>query len=86
MQPIGESTSPDYLELFYHPVTYIETMIELVRLRSEGTEINEVDASGVSVVVVAERFGVDRRYLRRALPEAGFRLRPPGRRKAQSSD
>jgi DNA invertase Pin-like site-specific DNA recombinase len=96
---------------------------ELVRLRSEGTEINQLAgqfginrdtvmrrlqkervpqqrwqgrtldperleeagqlyASGLSAIVVAEKFGVDRRYVRRVLPAAGFPLRPPGRRKA----
>lgn len=35
--------------------------------------------SGLSLVAVGERFDVDKRYLSRALPEAGFRLRPPGR-------
>lgn len=36
-------------------------------------------ASGSSLIEVSERFDVDRRYLRRALPSAGFPLRPPGR-------
>ncbi len=37
-------------------------------------------ASGLSLIEVGERFNVDKRYLRRVLPEAGFTLRPPGRR------
>jgi DNA invertase Pin-like site-specific DNA recombinase len=98
---------------------------ELVQLRSDGTEINELAikfgvnrdtvmrhlqnegvpkqrwpgrtltpeclqeagqlyASGLSAIKVAQQFGVDRRYLRRVLPEAGFPLRAPGRRKASS--
>jgi hypothetical protein len=36
-------------------------------------------ASGRSLIEVGERFNVDRRYLRRVLPEAGFTLRRPGR-------
>ncbi len=98
---------------------------DLVRLRFEGTEINELAerfgvnratimrqlqkagvakqlwqgrtlsperlqaagqpyASGVSAIVVAEQFGVDRRYLRKVLPAAGFPLRVPGRQKRSS--
>ena len=40
-------------------------------------------ASGVSLVEVGERFNVDRRYLRNALPAAGFVLRPPGRQRGR---
>ncbi len=40
--------------------------------------------SGVNLIAVGQQFDVDRRYLRRTLPEAGFGLRPPGRRKGQS--
>lgn len=39
----------------------------------------ELYASGVALIEVGEVFGVDRRYLRRVLPDAGFALRPPGR-------
>ena len=35
-------------------------------------------ASGLSLLEVGERFDVDRRYLRQALPAAGFALRPSG--------
>jgi DNA invertase Pin-like site-specific DNA recombinase len=49
-------------------------------------EAGQLYASGVSATVVAEQFGVDRRYLRRVLPKAGFSLRPPGRQSAQSWD
>jgi hypothetical protein len=41
----------------------------------------EVYVSGVNLTEVAERFDVDRRYLRKALPAAGFDLRPPGRQR-----
>jgi hypothetical protein len=37
--------------------------------------------SGVNLITVAERFGVDRRYLRQALPEAGFPIRRGGQQK-----
>lgn len=46
-------------------------------------EAGRLYESGMNVVAVGERFGVDRRYLRRALPEAGFMLRPPGRQRRQ---
>jgi hypothetical protein len=42
--------------------------------------------TGVNLIVVGEQFGVDRRYLRKALPAAGFRLRRAGQQKRQSSD
>ena len=45
------------------------------RLQAAG----EMYVAGNSVTAVAERFDVDRRYLRLALPAAGFELRPPGR-------
>lgn len=48
------------------------------RLEAAG----QLYASGLSAIKVAEQFGVDRRYLRRVLPDAGFPLRPPGRRKS----
>lgn len=38
-------------------------------------------ASGLSLIEVGEQFDVDKRYLRRALPKAGFTIRPPGRSK-----
>ena len=37
--------------------------------------------SGMRVELVADEFGVDRRYLRRELPKAGFPMRRPGQRK-----
>ena len=43
-------------------------------------EAGQLYVSGLSLIEVGERFDVDRRYLRRALPSAGFALRPPGRR------
>ncbi len=42
----------------------------------------ELYASGVSLIEVGERFDVDRRYLRKVLPVAGFELRSPGRQSA----
>lgn len=39
----------------------------------------ELYASGMNLIEVGERFDVDRRYLRLALPAAGFELRRPGR-------
>ena len=36
-------------------------------------------ASGANLIDVGQQFGVDRRYLRKVLPEAGFALRRPGR-------
>jgi hypothetical protein len=51
--------------------------------RSLGAEqvrlAGELYETGVSLLKVGEHFNVDRRYLRRTLPAAGFRLRPPGR-------
>lgn len=41
--------------------------------------------SGVNLIAVSEKFNVDRRYLREALPEAGFTLRRPGQQKRPSS-
>jgi transposase-like protein len=49
-------------------------------------EAGQLYASGVSVIKVAEQFAVDRRYLRKVLPDAGFPFRSPGRQKAQPSD
>jgi transposase len=46
----------------------------------------ELYASGVNLLDVAAQFDVDRRYLRRVLPEAGFALRPPGRRAARGDE
>ena len=37
--------------------------------------------SGMNLITVAEQFGVDRRYLRHALPEAGFAVRRGGQQK-----
>lgn len=36
-------------------------------------------ATGLNLIEVGERLDVDRRYLRKALPAAGFALRRPGR-------
>ena len=41
----------------------------------------ELYQSGASLLVVGEHFGVDRRYLRRVLPELGFAIRRPGQQK-----
>ncbi len=38
-------------------------------------------ASGVRMELVGEQFGVDRRYLRRVLPELGFIIRRAGQQK-----
>ena len=43
----------------------------------------ELYESGLSFVTVGERLGVDRRYLRRALPEVGFTVRRAGQQKRQ---
>jgi transposase len=48
-------------------------------------EAGQLYASGLSLIEVGERFDVDRRYLRRALPAAGFVLRPPGRQAGRSA-
>lgn len=42
-------------------------------------------ASGVNLIEVGEAFDVDRRYLRKTLPAAGFALRPPGRQGGRES-
>ena len=44
----------------------------------------ELYVSGLNLIEVGEQFDVDRRYLRKALPQAGFVLRPPGRQAARS--
>jgi hypothetical protein len=44
----------------------------------------ELYVSGLNLIEVGERFNVDRRYLRKELPGAGFLLRPPGRQAASS--
>jgi DNA-binding transcriptional ArsR family regulator len=44
----------------------------------------EVYASGVRLELVAEQFGVDRRYLRRVLADADFVIRSRGQQKRQS--
>lgn len=51
------------------------------RIRTAG----ELYASGVNLLDVAARFSVDRRYLRTALPKAGFALRPPGRQASREA-
>jgi transposase len=40
--------------------------------------------TGQNLIAVAEQFGVDRRYLRRGLPDAGFTLRRAGQQKRRS--
>jgi transposase len=40
--------------------------------------------TGVNLIAVGEQFGVDRRYLRKALPAGGFTLRKPGQQKRQA--
>lgn len=40
--------------------------------------------TGLTLAAVGEQFGVDRRYLRDALPEVGFPIRLSGRQKRQS--
>ena len=47
----------------------------------EGGRLYE---TGLNLIAVAEQFDVDRRYLRRALPEAGFPIRRAGQQKRQS--
>lgn len=47
-------------------------------------EAGQVYATGLNLIAVAEQFGVDRRYLRRAFPEVGFTLRRAGQQKRQS--
>jgi len=49
-------------------------------------EAGRVYESGVNLIAVGEKFGVDRRYVRRALPEAGFTIRCAGQQKRQRSD
>ena len=44
-------------------------------------EAGQLYGSGLPLLAVADRFGVDRRYLRTVLPEAGFPLRRPGRQR-----
>ena len=44
----------------------------------------ELYASGLNLIEVGGRFDVDRRYLGKALPAAGFQLRPPGRQALRS--
>jgi DNA-binding CsgD family transcriptional regulator len=43
-------------------------------------EAGQLYQSGLSLVGVGERLGVDKRYLAKALPAAGFVIRRPGRR------
>lgn len=45
----------------------------------------ELYAQGASLVEVGVAFDVDRRYLRKVLPEAGFALRPAGRQPGRGS-
>jgi transposase len=46
-------------------------------------EAGRLYETGLNLIAVAERFDVDRRYLRRALPEVGFTLRRAGQQKRQ---
>jgi len=47
-------------------------------------EAGRLYETGLNLIAVAERFGVDRRYLRKALPVAGFTIRKAGQQKRQS--
>lgn len=49
--------------------------LSAARLQRAG----ELYASGANLIEVGNQFDVDRRYLRKALPAAGFELRRPGR-------
>lgn len=49
-------------------------------------EAGDLYSSGVNLIAVGEQFGVDRRYLRTALPEAGFVIRRGGQQKRQRTD
>jgi hypothetical protein len=42
--------------------------------------------TGLNLIAVVEQFNVDRRYLRKALPAAGFMLRRPGQQKRRRSE
>jgi hypothetical protein len=44
-------------------------------------EAGQVYLSGLRSELVGEKFGVDRRYLRRMLPELGFAIRRAGQQK-----
>lgn len=52
--------------------------------RKQLQAAGEMYVAGHSVAAVAEQFDVDRRYLRKVLPEAGFPLRSPGRQRDAS--
>jgi predicted DNA-binding protein (UPF0251 family) len=54
--------------------------LSTVRLAAAG----QLYATGATLAAVGEQFGVSRSYLRDALPEAGFAIRPSGRQKRQS--
>ncbi len=47
-------------------------------------EAGELYISGIDLIAVGEQFGVDRRYLSKALRAAGFTIRPAGQQKRQS--
>jgi transposase len=47
-------------------------------------QAGEFYVAGHSLIETGDRFDVDRRYLRKALPAAGFELRRPGRQAASS--
>jgi hypothetical protein len=42
--------------------------------------------TGLNLIAVGKQFDVDRRYLRKALPAAGFPLRRPGQQKSPFSE
>jgi hypothetical protein len=47
----------------------------------ELTKAGELYRSGINLIAVGKQFGVDRRYVRRALPEVGFEIRRAGQQK-----
>jgi DNA-binding transcriptional ArsR family regulator len=47
-------------------------------------EAGRLYETGLNLIALAEQFGVDRRYLRKALPKAGFTIRRAGQQKRQS--
>ena len=48
-------------------------------------EADRLYETGLNLIAVAEQFDVDRRYLQRALPEAGFPLRRAGQQERRSA-
>ena len=47
-------------------------------------EAGRLYETGLNLVAVSEQFAVDRRYLRRTLPEVGFAIRRAGQQKRRS--